>query len=268
MPELPEVETVVRGLQNTIVGESIMDLEVPWEKALVAEDPYESIVGKSITGVSRRAKYIIIKLDMGALLVHLRMTGKLTPIFPEKHVTVILHFESGNSLYFQDTRKFGRMVYTDDPIETLAHIGPEPLGDQFTPDEFYKMLQGKNRLIKPLLLDQTFLAGLGNIYVDEALFQSGIQPLSIASTIPKDRASSLHSAIQSILSASIEAQGTTVLNFSHGDNQSGTYQAALQVYGRKDEPCLICNTPITKISVGQRGTHYCSSCQILYKAKD
>jgi len=261
VPELPEVETVVRGLQNTIVGETIVDLEVPWEKALVADDPYESIVGKAITGVRRRAKYIVIELDHGALLVHLRMTGKLTPVFPEKHVTVILNFESGSSLYFQDTRKFGRMEYVHNPDDTLDHLGPEPLSVEFTVDAFYDMLRGKKRQIKPLLLDQTFLAGLGNIYVDEALFQAGIQPLSIASVIPKARVDSLHSAIQSILSASIKAQGTTVLNFSHGDNQSGTYQAALQVYGRKDEPCLICDTPVTKIKVGQRGTHYCSSCQ-------
>ena len=264
MPELPEVETVVRGLQTTIVGETIMDLEVPWEKALVADDPYDSVVGKSIKAVRRRAKYIIIELDRGALLVHLRMTGKLTPVFPEKHVTVILHFESGNSLYFQDTRKFGRMEYVENPQDSLAHLGPEPLSAAFTSDEFYDMLKSKNRQIKPLLLDQTFLAGLGNIYVDEALFQAGIQPLSTASAIPRERAVSLHAAIQSILSASIKAQGTTVLNFSHGDNQSGTYQAALQVYGRKNEPCLICETPITKVTVGQRGTHYCPNCQKKY----
>ncbi len=264
MPELPEVETVVRGLRNSIIGESVMDLEVPWEKALVAEHPYESIVGKSITGVSRRAKYIIIEFDQGALLVHLRMTGKLTSVFPEKHVTVILHFESGNSLYFQDTRKFGRMVYTENPIDSLSHIGPEPLSEKFTVAVLHKLLLGKKRMIKPLLLDQTFLAGLGNIYVDEALYQSGIQPLSTASSIPKDRSKRLHTAIQSILRDSIEAQGTTVLNFSHGDNQSGTYQAVLQVYGRKDQPCLVCDTPITKIKVGQRGTHFCSNCQKLY----
>jgi formamidopyrimidine-DNA glycosylase len=156
------------------------------------------------------------------------------------------------------------MEYTDDPEELLAHIGPEPLSEQFTPQVFHKMLRSKNRLLKPLLLDQTFLAGLGNIYVDEALFQAGIQPLSIASSIPRDRSNRLHSAIQSILIDSIKAQGTTVLNFSHGDNQSGTYQAALQVYGRKDQPCLVCDTPITKIKVGQRGTHFCSECQKLF----
>jgi len=264
VPELPEVETVVRGLQNTIVGEKIMDLEAPWEKALVADDPYESIVGRVITGVSRRAKYIVIEMDEGFLLVHLRMTGKLTPVYPEKHVTVILHFESGNSLYFQDTRKFGRMVYTKDPQHALGHIGPEPLSADFTPDLFYQMLHGKKRLIKPLLLDQSFLAGLGNIYVDEALFQAAIQPLSVSLSIPKKRVYSLHSAIQSILSASIEAQGTTVLNFSHGDNRIGSYQEALEVYGRGDEPCLKCGTLIIKIKVGQRGTHYCASCQKKY----
>ncbi len=264
MPELPEVETVVRGLQTTIVGEKVVDVEIPWEKALVADDPYESIVGKIVRGVSRRAKYIIIDLGSGALLVHLRMTGKLTPVYPEKHVTVILHFDSGKSLYFQDTRKFGRMVYTETPLEDLAHIGPEPLSADFTSVALYEMLREKSRQVKPLLLDQTFLAGLGNIYVDEALFQSGIHPLSLGSAIPLAQVKDLHTAIQTILAASIRAQGTTVINFSHGDSRIGSYQEALEVYGRGGEPCLKCGSPITKIKVGQRGTHFCPSCQKKY----
>ncbi|NQV14187.1 DNA-formamidopyrimidine glycosylase [bacterium] len=261
MPELPEVETVVQGLQNTIVGETIVDIEVPWEKALQPDSAYDSLVGKTIQEVSRRAKFIIISLDKGVLVVHLRMTGKLTPIAPEKHVTVIVHFRSGRSLYFQDMRKFGRMVYAEEAVELTGHLGPEPLSPNFTPPMFFNMLQSKKRRIKPLLLDQSFLAGMGNIYADEALFQAGIHPESIASSIPPKRAQLLHAAIQSILSASIIAQGTTVFNFSHGDNQSGTYQAALQVYGRKSEECLVCSTPIEKIKLGQRGTHFCPRCQ-------
>jgi len=265
MPELPEVETVVRGLQETIVGETIMDIEVLWEKAFTPDNAYDAIIGKTIRAVSRRAKFIIIELETGALVVHLRMTGKLTPVYPEKHVTVILQFRSGKALYFQDMRKFGRMVYTDQAGQLLGHLGPEPLADDFTPSVFQLMLASKNRLLKPLLLDQSFLAGLGNIYVDEALFQAGIHPESMASALPADRVNRLHSAIQAILRASIRAQGTTVLNFSHGDNRSGTYQAALQVYGRKAEPCLICEAPIEKIKLGQRGTHFCPRCQKQYK---
>ncbi len=261
MPELPEVETVVRGLQQTIVGETIIDIEAPWEKALNPDDAYDSVVGKTIQSVSRRAKFIIIELEVGALVVHLRMTGKLTPVFPEKYITVILHFRSGQALYFQDMRKFGRMVFTKDPADLLGHLGPEPLSADFTLMVFMQMLRTKKRTIKPLLLDQTFLAGLGNIYVDEALFQAGIQPESSASAVPKQNVVRLHSAIQSILSASIQAQGTTILNFSHGDNQSGTFQAALRVYGRKDQPCVMCDTPIEKIKLGQRGTHFCPECQ-------
>ena len=265
MPELPEVETVVRGLRPTVIGETIADMEVPWEKALSPDGAYDSLVGQTINAVSRRAKFIIFELDKGALVTHLRMTGKLTPVFPEKHETVILHFGSGQSLYFQDMRKFGRMVYTDDPDRFLEHLGPEPLADEFTPGVFHQMLGRKHRIIKSLLLDQSFLAGLGNIYVDEALFQAGIQPLSIASSVPKLLAVRLHAAIQTILDDSIRAQGTTIVNFSHGDNQSGSYQVALQVYGRENEPCLICDKPIIKIRVGQRGTHYCPHCQKLYK---
>jgi formamidopyrimidine-DNA glycosylase len=264
MPELPEVETVVRGLQQTIVGEIIVDLEVPWQKALEPDAAYDSLVGKTIQSVTRRAKFVLINFDIGALVVHLRMTGKLTPVFPEKWITVILHFESGNALYFQDMRKFGRMLYTDDPDELLNHLGPEPLEDSFTSHIFHKMLMSKQRIIKPLLLDQTFVVGLGNIYVDEALFQAGIHPESIAKAIPKKKTQLLYTAIRQILAESIKAQGTTVLNFSHGDNQSGTYQAALQVYGRKTQACQICRTPIEKIKLAQRGTHYCPKCQRKY----
>jgi len=265
MPELPEVETVARGLQSTIVGETIQDVEVIWDKALICDDPYDHLVGKTILAVGRRAKFIIIDLDQGALLVHLRMTGKLTPVFPEKHVTVILHFATGSSLHFQDTRKFGRMEYVEDPVAHLAHLGPEPLSAAFSSEMLRNMLKARKRLVKPLLLDQTFLAGMGNIYVDEALFHAGIHPLSLASSIPAKKADRLHTAIRGILSASIEAQGTTIINFSHGENNSGTYQAALQVYGRKDQPCLICQTAVKKITVGQRGTHFCPRCQRRYK---
>jgi formamidopyrimidine-DNA glycosylase len=243
-----------------------VDIEVPWEKALAPDNAYDLLVGKTITGVTRRAKFIIIELNQGALITHLRMTGKLTLLYPEKHVTVILHFDSGKSLYFQDMRKFGRMVYTGDTANLLGHLGPEPLDTSFSAPVFYRMLQDKTRIIKPLLLDQSFLAGLGNIYVDEALFQAGIHPLSLSSSIPKKRAFRLHTAIQSILEDSIQAQGTTVVNFSHGDDQSGSYQFALQVYGRAGEPCLICDQAIKKIKVGQRGTHFCKSCQRPYKS--
>ena len=267
MPELPEVETVVRSLAQTILNETIVDVETPWEKALRPDHAYDALIGQTIRAVSRRAKYVILQLDQGALITHLRMTGKLTSVYSDKHVTVILHFRSGRSLYFQDMRKFGRMEYTPDPAAFLSHLGPEPLSDAFTPAFFYDLLKSKRRLIKPLLLDQTFLAGMGNIYVDEALFRAGIHPLSSASEVPRQRVFRLHHAIQSILSASIAAQGTTVVNFSYGENQRGTYQTALQVYGRAGEACVLCDTPISKIKVGQRGTHFCPQCQQCYAAK-
>ncbi len=265
MPELPEVETVVRGLQTTIVGEIIQDIVTPWSKALQPDSAYDSLIGKTIERVSRRAKFINIELDRGSLIVHLRMTGKLIGLYPEKHVTVILHFRSGNALYFQDMRKFGRMEYTEDSQRFFAHLGPEPLNDAFSVSLFQDMLKQKKRMIKTLLLDQSFLAGLGNIYVDEALFQAGIHPESLTSQIPKKQSSKLHHAIQQILTESIKAQGTTVVNFSHGENQSGTYQAALQVYGRTGEPCVVCASPIRKIKLGQRGTHFCQICQKVFR---
>jgi len=264
MPELPEVETVVRGLQQTIIGETIVELEVPWEKTFPLDDAYDAVVGQTIRQVRRRAKYIVIELDQGALVVHLRMTGKLTPVLPERHITAIFHFHSGNALYFQDTRKFGRIAFTRDTASMFAHLGPEPLDPTFSSEQFRQRLQRHKRIIKSLLLDQRFLAGLGNIYVDEALFQAGIHPRSIASKIPLKATQRLFVAIRQILGDSIKAQGTTVFNFSHGNNQSGTYQAALQVYGRQQSPCLICNTPLEKIKLGQRGTHFCPACQVIY----
>jgi formamidopyrimidine-DNA glycosylase len=268
MPELPEVETVVQGIRPHLEGRTITKVHVNWPKALIPASARQSLVGRSIKTVSRRAKFIVLDLDEGALLVHLRMTGRLYLHAPDpahvNYVTVALSLDDESRLTFQDTRKFGRFVLVDDAAVALEHLGPEPLSGAFSAKQFTAMLRTRKRQIKPLLLDQGFLAGLGNIYVDEALFVSGIHPLSIANQIPEDRIVRLHRSIRRILRESIERQGTTVLTFVHGDNRSGEYQHKLKVYGRKGEACVKCKNPIHKIVVGQRGTHFCAVCQPVF----
>ncbi len=268
MPELPEVETVVRGLRPKIVGEKIQQVECFWQKALRPDTALDELPGRTIRDVTRRAKFIQIHLDESVLLVHLRMTGRLSTMLPpvenEKRVTVRLDFESGNSLYFMDTRKFGRMILAKRPEDGLPALGPEPLSNRFTAQRFTQMLKDRSRQIKPLLLDQAFLAGLGNIYADEVLFRAGVHPLSTASALRPEQITKLHRAIRKVLRDSIRYQGTTVLSFVHGDGESGSYQDQLLIYGHTGKPCPNCAAEIEKIFVGQRGTHFCPHCQPKY----
>lgn len=265
MPELPEVETVVNGLRPKLAGERIRQIQRFWHKAFVPDEAIDDLVGREIRDLSRRAKYIFIHLDVGYLIVHLRMTGRMSTRPPapdrEKYITVQLDFESGNSLYFEDVRKFGRLIYSEMPGDVLPKLGPEPLSPGFTSAGFAEMLKKRNRQIKPLLLDQSFLAGVGNIYADEALFRAKIHPLTMAKRIPPDKIATLHRAIRKILRDSIRYQGTTVLSFVHGNGETGSYQDMLRIYGHAGEPCPNCNTAIEKVFVGQRGTHFCPNCQ-------
>lgn len=269
MPELPEVETVVRSLQPEITGEVITQIGTPWPKAIAAPDTISNALNQQIQSVTRRGKFIVINLDNGALIVHLRMTGRLYTHMPDetqqKYLTAIVHFESGKRLFFQDTRKFGRIFFTDNLATFFEHLGPEPLSSIFTSNWLSDHFSQRQRIVKPLLLDQSFIAGLGNIYVDEALFLAGIHPLSLSNKIPSESIRKLHSAMRSLLQNAIEAQGTTIINFQHGDNKSGSFQHQLQVYGRNGEPCRKCKTFITKMVVGQRGTHFCPKCQVLFQ---
>lgn len=270
MPELPEVETVVRSLQPDLPGETITRIESPWPKAIATPELISSALHQQIQSISRRGKFIVLNLAKGALIVHLRMTGRLYTHLPdetqEPYITAIVRFQSGKQLTFQDTRKFGRIFYTTDLETFFEHLGPEPLGSTFTVEWLVRHLVQRKRIIKPLLLDQAFIAGLGNIYVDEALFLAGIHPLSLSNKIPANSVRKLHRAIRSLLQNAIAAQGTTIINFQHGDNKSGSFQHQLQVYGRANDPCRKCKTPIVKLVVGQRGTHVCLKCQELFGA--
>lgn len=274
MPELPEVETVVRDLRAHGLEQAIIRaVDVRWSRTIEGMTPTrfsKALCGRTITRLSRRGKYIILTLDDGLhLLIHLRMTGKLrtadgsTP--PGKHDHVILTLANGHQLVFNDTRKFGRFRLTRDAGAGLTHLGPEPLDATFTAQLLKSQLQGKTRLIKPLLLDQTCVAGLGNIYVDEALWQAGIHPERRATTLTPAEIKRLHHAIRTVLQRGVENGGTTLgtgaTNFYSVAGHRGRNADGLKVFRRTDLPCPRCHTRIVRTVVGQRGTHFCPVCQ-------
>ena len=270
MPELPEVQTVVNHLQPTLPGKKINTCHCPNGYTAVFEngtllDYTHFLIGKKLQSIYRRGKFIIIKLDVGFLLIHLRMTGKVIldkPIIKNmKYVSFQLTFTDGSNLFFQDIRKFGRIYISHNLNWLEKRLGIEPLSNDFTSIWLYNQLHKHKRMMKPLLLDQRFIAGLGNIYVDEALWQSGIHPKAISNKIGQKRSYKLSSAIKSILFRAISYQGTTIINFSYGQNKNGNFSNELKIFGKTDSPCPKCSKPIIKNFVGQRGTHYCNKCQ-------
>jgi formamidopyrimidine-DNA glycosylase len=272
MPELPEVETVVRYIRPNIVGKTIQNV-VPqnnYDKVLATHTTRQFnnlVAGKTIIDVERRGKYVVINLDSGLLLIHLRMTGRLLLNLTEddklKHLTAIIHFTDKSSLYFKDYRKFGRLYYYNSMDYINNKLGIEPLSNNFTIDWLYKNLQNYKRPLKPLLLDQGFIAGLGNIYVDEALWFAKLHPQQKGSSVSRKKSNVLHSAIQRLLQTAIDNQGTTIINFYFGEGKKGNFREQLQVFGRQDKNCPRCGIIIKKIRVAQRGTHICPHCQHL-----
>ncbi len=270
MPELPEVETVVRYVRPNIVGKIIQGV-IPqnnYDKVLATHTPKrfnKLVAGQSIIDVTRRGKYIALNFDNGFLLIHLRMTGRLLLKLSEddklKHLTAIINFTDKASLYFKDYRKFGRLYYYDSMDYINNKLGVEPLSKDFTGDWLYNNLHKNKRQLKPLLLDQGFIAGLGNIYVDEALWFARLHPQQISSVVSRKKSNVLHAAIQRLLQTAIDNQGTTIINFYFGEGEKGNFREQLQVFGRQDKKCPRCKTVIEKIRVAQRGTHICPHCQ-------
>ena len=270
MPELPEVQTVVNHLQPLLSGKIIRSIENPNGYCTVFEYGSPSnykqfLIGKKIQSITRRGKYIIFNLNEGFLLIHLRMTGKILLEKPNpanmKYVSFQLDFLDDSSLFFQDIRKFGR-IYISKKLDWLENkLGVEPLSEMFTPNWFYNLLINRKRMIKPLLMDQQFIAGLGNIYVDEALWYSGIHPRTLSNKISNNRSNKLSRSIINILGKAISYNGTTIINFSFGKNNNGKFSDELQIFGKTNTPCPKCGTPIIKIFIAQRGTHFCKKCQ-------
>jgi formamidopyrimidine-DNA glycosylase len=295
MPELPEVETLVRRLREPLIGRTVKNVTIYWKRTIARPAPQEFarvLRGCTVQAIDRRAKYLVFTLHAakagpylpphGAagfpqrsatpakastpsqvptlfLLIHLKMSGKLSladrsaPI--EKHDRVVFDLDHGQQLRFNDVRKFGRMWAVIDPEEVAGAIGPEPLAADFDLPKFRALVQSRSGAIKPLLLNQTFLAGVGNIYADESLWRAKIHPLRKAGSLSEAEIAALYRSIRQVLRKAIADQGTDA-----GDGViEGDY--APRVYGREGQPCYRCQQPLHKIVVGQRGTHFCPHCQ-------
>ncbi|WP_085523128.1 DNA-formamidopyrimidine glycosylase [Tuberibacillus sp. Marseille-P3662] len=273
MPELPEVETVKNTLKQLVVGKTISDVSVRWPKMVKHPADVQAfqtlLTGQTIHDINRRGKFLRFDLDDVALVSHLRMEGKYsltdTPVPTDQHTHVIFKFTDGTALQYNDVRKFGTMHLYDKGKELqfppLADLGPEPLEDDFTANHLDDVFRRTTRLIKPVLLDQKAVVGLGNIYVDEALFRAGIHPGSEAKAIPFAQMNDLVLAIRSTLGEAIAAGGSSIRSYLNGHGEMGMFQQRLYVYAREDQPCKQCGTPIEKIKLGGRGTHFCPNCQ-------
>lgn len=269
MPELPEVETVVRTVTPHLAGRSILEAQfhsrfvTPGNRKRLAE----RLEGRRIESIRRRGKFIQVVLDEGILTIHLGMTGSLraaasgdASALTGTHTYGILTLDQGVLLY-NDPRQFGRIEWTPSVCPRVARLGPEPL--EITRDEFLQRLKRRAR-IKALLLNQAFLAGLGNIYADESLFAAGIHPLALAARLKTERGIRLHGAIQQTLRAAIACGGSSISDYVDARGEKGWFQVEHKVYGREGQPCRVCGTPIKKILVAQRGTHFCPQCQRRY----
>ena len=269
MPELPEVETIMRELGSSLVGRTVAEVTVGWEGCVDRPSVggfCDQVVGRCIEQVGRRGKFLVLTLSGGrSLLVHLRMTGSLLvkdPTAPEEtHTRLTFLLDDGNELRFVNVRKFGRLYLVEDPAEVVGDLGPEPLAEDFNVGDFRNLFENRRGMIKPLLLNQRFLAGLGNIYVDEALFRARIHPRRTADTLASDELGCLYDAIRKILREAIASQGTSRSDYVRPDGSEGTFQERLLVSGKAGEPCPRCRTEIERLVVGGRGTYVCSRCQ-------
>ena len=271
MPELPEVETVARALRPLLTGREFAAARILWPRTIAAPDPEGfalRIVGQRVVDISRRGKYILFALASGeALIIHLRMTGKLmvvpagSPDLDAPHVRTILYLMDGEALIFNDARKFGRIWLVPDVATVVGKLGPEPLAWDFTPEVLAESLRKRRTALKALLLDQTVVAGVGNIYADESLHLAGLHPLRTGGDLTDDEIARLHGAIRSVLIAAIGERGTMLRDYRPPYGLQGAYQHQLRVYQQTDRPCLRCGAPIRRILVTQRSTHFCPNCQ-------
>ena len=285
MPELPEVETVARDLRPRIVGATIVGARCSWARTLRTHAPEafaEAVAGRRVETVGRRAKLVVVELSGdAALTIHLKMTGQLfvvpaeIPVDP--YVRLVFELADGREIRFRDIRKFGRVgLYGRDPVTgelvtevggvaVFADLGPEPLDPDFTVRDFRRHLRRRKGRLKPLLLDQSFLAGVGNIYADEALWTARLHPVRSASSLRPPDERHLYDAIRAILTEAVERRGSSIDDYTAPDGD-GSMQEHLQVYQRTGEPCPRCGRPIKRIVIGARSTHFCSWCQHLSPA--
>lgn len=274
MPELPEVETIrqrlIKGFDKSpsIIGQTINQVRLFWPGTLSEPDPETFsafLPGQQVLAVDRRAKFLVFTLSDAYLVVHLRMSGDLYLEQKEekgdfrdsKHDRLWLDFESSWRLVFNDMRKFGRVWLLRDTTDLFSNLGPEPFDERLSSTIFVEMLQKRSRQLKPLLMDQSFLAGVGNIYADEALFRAGLHPLRLSNSLSLEEAESLLESIRFVLTKGIDQKGASIDWVYRG----GDFQNYFQVYQQTGNPCPRCGHPIEKTKVGQRGTHFCPVCQ-------
>ncbi len=270
MPELPEVETTVRGITPHLVGRrisaaSIHERRLRWPVPRLLE---QRVVGKTVHSISRRAKYILIELDDGYVMVHLGMSGtlRLTSMSEMRanHDHVEFAIDGEKLLRFRDPRRFGSVLWIDgDPnaFHLLANLGVEPLGEAFDGQYLYRAAKGRKVAVKNFIMDSRIVVGVGNIYASEALFRAGIHPLRAAGRISVVRFERLACAIRETLSEAIAAGGTTLRDFVDGSGNPGYFKHDLKVYERDNEPCLRCAKPVQRRVIGQRSTYFCNRCQ-------
>jgi len=267
MPELPEVETIRKGLEKKILGKKVKKVEVNTERMLKQLSPRrfrEEIEGKSFKEIIRRGKYLILVLSSGKkIVIHLRMTGQLIYARKDQKSRISFLLSDGNYLNVNDRRHLGEIRLVEDygKVSGIAKIGIEPLEDRFTVELFQGMLEKRKGKVKPLLMNQEFLAGLGNIYAQEALFRAGIHPERQAHRLSQAEVKSLFCEIRKVLREAIDYRGSSFRSYVDAGGRKGSFHSRLRVYGRGGEPCLRCETPLESIKLAGRGTSFCPKCQ-------
>lgn len=289
MPELPEVETIRRGLAGRVSGQRILEIRIGDKRVLRcdASDLAETVVGQSIVSLARRGKFLVFELETEFLVIHLGMTGQLTfrdperpdckafvrhPITglqralqhpPDKHTHLQILLEDGGALFFRDVRKFGK-IYLLRPQQKkpfFERLGLEPFGENYVLENFLDRFRGRTLKVKSLLLDQGFVAGVGNIYADEALFEAALHPARTVRSLRRYEKVRLFEAIPKVLRKGIHFGGTSLRDYVDSEGRRGTHQERLMVYGRDGLPCRRCGVLLERIVISQRGTHFCPRCQ-------
>ncbi|MCV6626762.1 MAG: bifunctional DNA-formamidopyrimidine glycosylase/DNA-(apurinic or apyrimidinic site) lyase [Cellvibrionaceae bacterium] len=270
MPELPEVETSCRGVAPHIVGRSVKQVivrnhQLRWP---IPEDLDERLGGRKLLGLSRRGKYMLFRFRSGHLIMHLGMSGSVRIVAadtePQKHDHLDLVFGLDAVLRLTDPRRFGAVLWTDEPLEQhklLAHLGPEPLSEEFSGEYLFKASRGRKQALKTFIMDSKVVVGVGNIYANESLFLAGIRPRRAAGRLRQREAEELAEQIKQVLSRAIKQGGTTLKDFVGGDGKPGYFAQQLNVYGRDGQPCPQCGNTLKGIVLAQRATVYCSNCQ-------
>jgi formamidopyrimidine-DNA glycosylase len=269
MPELPEVETIVRQLRaRGVEGRKILSVQVNWARTV---DPLSvasfsrQLCGATIEKISREGKWMLFSLSSGmTILIHLRMAGSFS-MEPGQYDQIVMKLSDGLTLHYRDTRKFGRWRLVDDPQEILGKLGPDALTRQFTQKYFFDAMRSRHRMIKPLILDQSIVAGLGNIYADEALWEARIHPERLSDSLSGNELMALFKAIRHVLKIGVKNRGTSLgdgkTNYRDVEGESGGHREEVKAYGRSGKPCERCGSLLEKIIVAQRGTTFCPLCQ-------